>query len=1164
MGPELGCIRADELQAYLLGDLPRPRAQAVALHLRTCAACEATVSRLEGQTDALVASLRRYLGPAPAADLPPDNTVDIRPGRAQQRAAAPAVDSQRCPTLDLASPVSVDGKPLPRFVAGYEVLGELGRGGMSVVYKARQARPARLVALKVILGGIHAAVDRRARFLAEADAIARVQHPNIIQIYEVGMEADVPYFSMELVEGGSLSDRLAGMPQPPDQAAGLVETLARAVHYAHERGVVHRDLKPGNVLLSAACGLALASSDEASAKPQAARAALDAAEPKITDFGLALLVQQAEQPRLTVTGTVLGTPEYMAPEQAQGKSKEVGPAADVYALGALLYECLTGRPPFRAGSPLDTLRQVMSDEPVPPTRLNPQVPRDLETICLKCLQKEPGRRYGSAAELAEDLQRYATREPIRARPVSAWERAAKWARRKPTVAALIGTGVFAVVAAAAGGWSFGLYKLQEATTQRLLRERVERRSEFNGLWHEGQQAEHAGRFSDAVRAYVRARESLDADEEELRTQVEQRCRVVDHQLAEQAARQRVQSAAQAFLRNDHFEVLFNEISPTGSDQPSKRARVLELAPAALRRFGLEADLPPHKAARVLLAGQGRFESPAQLARVAEGCYEVLLAWAEAEAGTGRARQALARLEVAEALGRAHGLEVPRAFHVRRARYRARMGDRAGAEADARLAAGTRPRTALDHFLTGLDCWGQGNVSACAAACAQALVRRPDHFWAQCLRALCSLRSGRWETAQALFSGCIARRPDFLWARLQRGTACIELGKGEWPVAEDDLATVLARSKSPVLRYAALVNRGVLRLRQDRPAAALADLREAIGQAQQARIASHEAYVNLARVYERRQDWKAATGVLGQALQQRELPALYLARARAWQKLDELKAARRDLEAFVARAPRGSDSRLLRAALVELGDLKYRSGEPLAALVEYDKALRLADDDLLALMQKARALLGLGRDREAGEVLDRYLRKDRSSANVFVARAQTHVKLGDHAAALDAYSAALGLNPDAATHCERGWAYLRVGAARLALADFEKALAGGRQMERALCGRGLAYLGLGLVERAVADAEEGARLGDGPETRLLAACVYAGAAESAGKSAPGRSGPGSALRYRERAVVLLELALRRVPQERRALFWRARVENERALAPLRDSARYRQMEATFKR
>jgi WD40 repeat protein/tRNA A-37 threonylcarbamoyl transferase component Bud32 len=307
---------------------------------------------------------------------------------------------------------------------GYEVLAELGRGAMGVVYKVRQQQPRRLLAVKMLLAGAHAS-QRQARFQAEADAIARLQHPNIVQVFEVGLAAGVPFFSMELVEGGTLAGKLAGVPQPPRQAAQLVQVLARAAHSAHERGVVHRDLKPANVLLTADGTV------------------------KIADFGLARLAQSgpdssdgdtteliAAERGLTETGAVLGTPSYMAPEQAQGKSKQVGPAADVYALGAILYECLTGRPPFRAESHLDTLLQVVSEEPVAPARLNAKVPRDLETICLKCLRKEPSQRYASAAALADDLGRFLAGQPITARPVGLAERTWRWARRNRAVASL--------------------------------------------------------------------------------------------------------------------------------------------------------------------------------------------------------------------------------------------------------------------------------------------------------------------------------------------------------------------------------------------------------------------------------------------------------------------------------------------------------------------------------------------------------------------------------------------------------------------------------------------------------------------------------------------------------------------------------------------------------
>ncbi|MCI0459995.1 MAG: tetratricopeptide repeat protein [Gemmataceae bacterium] len=381
-------------------------------------------------------------------------TVSLPPGNEQ--AAQPTAETAQ-PTLDSVpaeppaplSATSVAGKaassadpvnydthlpraparqrpPLNVTIPGYEVLEELGRGGMGVVYKARQQGLNRLVALKMILSGAHAGPDQLARFRAEAEAVAALQHPNIVQIYEIGEHEGRPYFSLEFVAGGSLTARLGGTPLPADQAARLVEPLARAMHSVHERGIIHRDLKPGNVLL-AACGLA--NPEGYSAKPQAAEVT-----PKITDFGLAR--QLDTDSGHTSTGAVLGTPSYMAPEQAAGKVKEIGPAVDVYALGAILYECLTGRPPFKGPTVLDTLDQVRQDEPVPPHRLLAKVPRDLETICLRCLEKDPRKRYGSALELADDLHRFLRGEPIQARPVSAWERGWKWARRRPAIAGL--------------------------------------------------------------------------------------------------------------------------------------------------------------------------------------------------------------------------------------------------------------------------------------------------------------------------------------------------------------------------------------------------------------------------------------------------------------------------------------------------------------------------------------------------------------------------------------------------------------------------------------------------------------------------------------------------------------------------------------------------------
>jgi WD40 repeat protein/serine/threonine protein kinase len=330
-------------------------------------------------------------------------------------------------------------------VPGYEVLEELGRGGMGVVYKARQAGLGRLVALKMILAGAHATPETIVRFRAEAEAVARLQHPNIVQIYEIGEHEGQPFFSLELVEGGTLAQRVVGEPQPTREAAALVEVVARAVHHAHIHGVLHRDLKPANILLRRKSSSEIRNPKSEQADPGPAADCnvnpsdfgfrISDLEPKVADFGLAKC--QGSNPAQTATGAVLGTPSYMAPEQATSRPSAVGVATDVYALGAILYELLVGRPPFRAETPFETLLLVAHHEPVPPRQLQPKLPRDLETICLKCLHKDPRRRYASAQDLADDLRRFLDCKPIVGRPVGALGRTARWARRRPAVAALL-------------------------------------------------------------------------------------------------------------------------------------------------------------------------------------------------------------------------------------------------------------------------------------------------------------------------------------------------------------------------------------------------------------------------------------------------------------------------------------------------------------------------------------------------------------------------------------------------------------------------------------------------------------------------------------------------------------------------------------------------------
>jgi tetratricopeptide (TPR) repeat protein len=408
------CPSDDQLRLVVEGAASAETYQEVMRHTDQCTPCWQRLEQLLADS------------PLRSEAQLPEPSVEKATQPAAQPLTEPHLEKTRSETLESPPFVSSSQRAAPT-VPGYEILGELGRGGMGVVYRARQPSLNRLVALKVLGASAQVGDPQLARFHAEAQAVARLHHPNIVQIHEVGEHEGLSYLALEFVVGGSLDRRLRGTPQEGRQAARLVEVLARAMHHAHEQGIIHRDLKPANVLLQDDTLLA----------------------PKITDFGLAKNLESPSD--LTHTGQVMGTPSYMAPEQALGQGEQMGPATDVYALGAILFELLTGRPPFRAGSLLETLDLVRKVEPPPPGLLQPGIPRDLETICLKCLHKEPQRRYASALALADDLARYLAGEPIQARPAGLVEKGWKWARRRPTAAALVAVSVLALVVLLGGG-----------------------------------------------------------------------------------------------------------------------------------------------------------------------------------------------------------------------------------------------------------------------------------------------------------------------------------------------------------------------------------------------------------------------------------------------------------------------------------------------------------------------------------------------------------------------------------------------------------------------------------------------------------------------------------------------------------------------------------------
>jgi eukaryotic-like serine/threonine-protein kinase len=441
-----GCPARDQWLHFLEDRLPAAEQRELEAHAQDCGACQRLLEELTQPAANSAATFHASPnGTAMSRIMPPldEGYCDYLAQLLQDRQTS---DVPKDEPRELSASLPV--------VPGYELLEELGRGGMGVVFKARQTGLNRLVALKMVLGGHQGDPERLSRFRREAEAVAQLQHPHIVQIHEIGTLEGQPFFAMEYVPGGSLDRKLQGQPQPPCDAAALVRTLAEAMQAAHDRGIIHRDLKPANVLLS------LSRAPEARASEEATRASgarLNEALPKITDFGLAKRLEDEGQTR---TGEIIGTPSYMAPEQAagtpshsppcQGGDGGVGPAADIYALGAILYEMLTGRPPFKGITPMETVLQVLAEQPVPPRRLMPMLPRDLETICLKCLHKEKSRRYLTAQELAEDLQRFLDKRPILARPAGQLERTWRWCRRNPALASLAGLLLLAVIGLAVG------------------------------------------------------------------------------------------------------------------------------------------------------------------------------------------------------------------------------------------------------------------------------------------------------------------------------------------------------------------------------------------------------------------------------------------------------------------------------------------------------------------------------------------------------------------------------------------------------------------------------------------------------------------------------------------------------------------------------------------
>ena len=1149
------CPGDERLVQLLEEQLDRHELADIEQHLERCDHCQETLEELTRERFSFV-EWRPWSDADHAPDGGPGSSFDgsasalDRESPRRRRRDFPS-GSGHPPTQPSASGPESPPDEAPT-VEGYEILERIGQGGMGIVYRARQHGLERLVALKMIRGGSHAAPEHLARFRIEARSVARLRHPNVVQIYDVGQADGLPFVALELLEGGSLDHRVAGTPQPERASAELLVTLAGAIDAAHRAGVVHRDLKSANVLFAAD------------------------GTPKIADFGLAKRLD--EEDGQTQSGQVMGSPSFMAPEQARGKGREVGPPADLYSLGAILYEMLTGRPPFKGPSAMDTLLQVVNDEPIPPSRLRPGLSRDLETICLRCLAKEPHRRYDSAEGLADDLRRYLAGTPILARRIGLRERAWKWARRQPaaaTLAALAMASTIGLVAAGLHAREAERDRAEEAEAlrfraavaiaggQRALAEQSPRYDQkgLNELL--GELGTHP-RLA-AVRAEV---EALIGQLERLRDRLEKF----------KEARGRLEA-----FRHLRHQAQIHDTQFAGFGLYGDVGAIREAARGALEQFP---------------AGDGRAPLPLPDALNAEekkevegGRFELLLTWADAVArpaeGEDPRRQADLALGI---LDRAAASKTPsRAYHLLRADCLAGKGDRAGADAERELAEAIPTTDAFGRVLNGQEFYRRQKWLAAIEEFDKALRIEPDLFRAQLLMAICQLQVQRTDLAKANLTACLQREPRSILLYLLRGVAYGEEGyrrqklgreasprlvaleaeaEAQFEEAEADYRTALALKPDPSAHYALLINRGGLKLRRHHLDEAVADFAQAI----ELNPGHVTAYVTLGQAYRRQGRADDAVEQFTKGIRLKpEMASLY--RSRGLARLDRGRPSPGAREASLLDfseairlerpgSPEAAADRTRRARLLLI------DGRPADALADSEAALRAVPDDPEALLGRVKSLHDLKRFDEVVGACDDALGKGKPSAELFEFRGLARASRQEYSGAIQDYTQALTLDPSRPTALiQRGWAYLVSDAPKLALHDFDEAIRLAPEEPDAYNGRGFARVLHGQYRAAVLDAEESLRHGPAdPRTPYNAARVYVKAAAAATAEGPRRNlgQVEVANGYLDRAQALIRQALERLPADQRGPFWNDVIQADPALAAIRQRPKFSQMAGQFGR
>jgi eukaryotic-like serine/threonine-protein kinase len=1039
----------------------------------------------------------------------------------------------------------------------FRILKLHAKGGLGQVSVAHDDELHRDVALKEIQNRYADDRDSRDRFLREARITGRLEHPGIVPVYGLGHSADGrPYYAMRFIKGDSLKEAIDSFHQAerPDRDPGqrfleLHKLLDRfidvcnAMAYAHSRNILHRDLKPANVMLG------------------------HFGETLVVDWGLAKALNQPEgdaarpeplarptdmnDETATRMGVAVGTPQFMSPEQAAGQLDRMGPASDIYSLGATLYCLLTGRAPFEGGEIETILTRAQQGDFPPPRRVKPGVPRALEAICLKAMAIRPENRYPTAQALAADVESWMADEPVSAWREPWYIRARRWMRRHRTLV---------TACSSAAGVAFvclvAVVLLVRAARGREQLRLADLRTEAQKLVYAGEAATKVQDWQNANLHLSSALAQIGAEPElaDLKATAENlRAETLQH-LAVLAAQQQAQEQHQRFTRKRDDALFQYGTLFTSMDL---QANLRETATAIDDALGL---VGVNVVAREPVVWNPHF-SKTELAEITEGCYGLLLILAEvkAQAGSGlesdkkkaAVQEALGILDRAAQVGTAS-----QAYHLRRARYLDLLGETELARKESGRAQELQPVHAVDFFLLGDEWYKRGRLTEAIVAFDRTLRLQPDHFWAQFFLALRYLESQRPAEAKASLTACLSRRPDFPWLYLLRGM--VHGGAGEFALADADFEQALQRKPNLEARYVLWIYRGGMRNRQGTLAEAVADLQQAISLMPD-RLQAHEALI---QAYLRGKRLDEAAARLELALQRWPKAASFrrlharLALARA-----DAKTALHDFETAIQLQP--PDSPDLADDHLERGRIFFETKKYADAVEACAAALKLLPDQTEACLTQVRALLELHKSAEAARACDHYLEKGQPVAEIFRLRGRARSQQGDHGGAVDDFSRYLVAGADADLLVERGWEYFECQAWSLALRDFQEALRLDAENHYALNGRALAYAYTGRYREAVKDGEAALRrTPDSPARNYNIACVYAVAATKVAADDKADDRAALAGRYRGRAMDLLQESLDLRPEKVRPSFWRDTVQKDTALESIRKEPRYVRLEEQY--